>query len=234
MIDLWVQSSDWQAGTQGGMFFFGADSMQNYSSGRLGVSDYNNGSRITGSFHVGLLAEALWRAYLATGRQDVRAKLVGMAQWVNYYAHDPSWVNPMAGAIVGQTPTLARWHRDGDSGNANVKGADPAYDTALVNILVMGYKLTGDATILAKAKVLFRNGTIYAPGNPSENDPDTKLVAANEVHHFVDTMNNPDAIFFEYNKGELRYCYLLFENGGNPIVMGNVIRPSAPSNLAAQ
>jgi hypothetical protein len=50
----------------------------------------------------------------------------------------------------------------------------------------------------------------------------------------VDTLHSPDQFLFEYNKGELQYSYLLFENGGNPIVMGTVVAPQPPTNLTAQ
>jgi len=77
------------------------------------------------------------------------------------------------------------------------------------------------------ARTLFRKGTLWAPGYSSP-----KQVADNEVHHYVDTLTNPDVFLFEYNKGELQYNYLLFENGGNPTVLGPT--PRSPTNLAVQ
>src|SRR5262249_57970587 len=110
---------------------------------------------------------------------------------------------------------------------------DPAYDTAMVNTLVIGYKLTGSTSMLTLAKDMFRRGTIYGAG--AESDPPlTRIVGPTEVSHFVDTLTNPDTIFFDYNKGELQYSYLLFENGGNPIVMGAGVTPKPPTSLTAQ
>jgi hypothetical protein len=221
LIDGWVRSPDWRAGTVGGNYFVGRDQMQ-YAG--TNASAYDAGRRVNSAFQFALHTEALWRAYLATGRSDVRDKLVNMALWAEHYAHDPSYVNPMVGAWYGQNGDLSRWHRDGDSGNTNVKGTDPVYDTATVNTLVIGYKLTGRASMLNLARTLFRRGTIFAAGSAGD-PPTTKLVPDNQVHHYVDTLTNPDQNLFDYNKGELQYTYLLFENGGNPVIMGTVPQP---------
>lgn len=225
LIDTWVQSPDWTTGQAGGNYFM---SRENMGAASLSGGDYDNGMRANSAFQIGTHVEAMWRAYLATGRADVRDKLIAMAQWAEYYAHDPAYVNPMVGAWLGQRGDLSRWHRDRDSGNANVKGTDPAYDTALVNTLVIGYKFTGSTSMLNLARTLFRNGTIFSPG-PANAPPSTKLVADDEVHHYVDTLTDPSNVLFEYNKGELQYTYLLFENGGNPVVMG--VAPNPPRNL---
>jgi len=225
LIDGWVRSPDWQSGAVGGNYFIHRDAMTSAGSN---ASAYDSGLRANSAFQIGLHVEALWRAYLATGRDDVRSKLVDIARWVAHYAHDPSYVNPMVGAWLGQRGDLSRWHRDGDSGNANVSGADPVYDTSLVNSLVIGYKLTGDQSMLDKARVFFRKGTQWPPGERNRS----KLVADNEVHHYVDTLTNPDVFLFEYNKGELQYAYLLFENGGRPVVLGAPPRP--PGNVTVQ
>ena len=86
-------------------------------------------------------------------------------------------------------------------------------------------------SMLNKARLLFRKGTQWPPGVGGQ----PKLVPDNEVHHFVDTLANPDIFLFDYNKGELQYTYLLFENNGNPIVE-NAVGPSPqpPTNLAVQ
>lgn len=228
LLDNLVQSPDWETGVVGGNYFVGRDQMP---AAGTNASAYDAGRRVNSAFQFALHTEALWRGYLATGREDIRDKLVDIALWTEYYAHDPSWVNPMVGAWFGQNGDLTRWHRDTDSGNTNVKGADPSYDTAIVNSLVIGYKLTGQTTMLNLAKTMFRRGTIFAPGSVVDA-PFTKLVADNEVHHFVDTLTNPDVFLFDYNKGELQYSYLLFENGGNPVVLANP--PQAPSGLTAE
>jgi hypothetical protein len=228
LIDAWVRSPDWATGAVGGNYFVGRDQMP-YAG--TNVAAYDQGRRVNSAFQFALHTEGLWRAYLATGREDVRQKLVDIALWTEYYAHDPSYVNPMVGAWYGQNGDKSRWHRDGDSGNTNVKGTDPVYDTATVNTLVIGYKLTGRRSMLELARTMFRRGTIFAAGSAAD-PPTTKLVPDNQVHHFVDTLTNPDQFLFDYNKGELQYTYLLFENGGNPIVMGAV--PNPPTGLSVQ
>jgi hypothetical protein len=133
----------------------------------------------------------------------------------------------MVGAWLGhEISTGARWHREGDSGNANISGADPVYDTALVNVLVRGYKLTGYYPMLNLAYKLWRNGTIYPPGQTGQ----AKLVADTDVHHYADTRRDPDPAVFNYNKGEIQYVSDLFENGGIP----SVITRASTSALATQ
>jgi hypothetical protein len=74
---------------------------------------------------------------------------------------------------------------------------------------VLGYKFTGETALLAKAKARFRSGTQYADGGAG-----TAKEPANQVHHYIDTLT--DGLYFSYNKGELQYNYLIFENGGVP------------------
>lgn len=236
LLNAWVQSPDWRAGAAGGMYFVSKEEMQDsLVSQGFGGGEYDAGTRVTSAFQVGLVAEALWRGYLATGRDDIKTKLIAMARWVQYYAHDPTWVQPMAGDWFGQNGNLTRRYSISDSGNVNIKSGDPSYDTSMVNTLVIGYKLTGDATLLTAAGSLFRTGTLYPSGAPSESNPNI-LGPANRVYHYVDTLasSGDDFLLFDYNKGELQYSYLLFENGGNPIVMGTVISPRPPTNLTAQ
>jgi hypothetical protein len=226
LLDGLVQSPDWRAGAVGGNYFVSRDQM---AAGGSSAAAYDAGRRLNSAFQFALHTEALWRGYLATGRADIRAKLVDIARWTEYYAHDPSYVNPMVGAWFGQNNSdLSRWHRDSDSGNANVNGSDPVYDTALVNTMVIGYKLTGSQSMLAMAKTLFRKGTLWPPGYRHQ-----KHVADNEVHHYVDTLTNPDQFLFDYNKGELQYTYLLFENNGNPTLLTGPT-PRSPTNVTVQ
>jgi hypothetical protein len=219
IIDLFIQAPNFEAGADGGMYFVGADEMANISSGDFDSADWNAGVRLVGTFHIGIAAEAHWRAYLATGRADVRQRIIDMADWVMYYAYDnATWTHPMPGATIGQLANLARYDRDdGGTNSADTKSTDPSWSTNLVNLHVMAYKLTGNSAYLTRAQYLFRRGTRHLPGGSAENP--NPLVPLDEVHHFVDTWANGTAAEFEWNKGELRYTYLLFENGGVPTVL---------------
>ena len=40
-----------------------------------------------------------------------------------------------------------------------------------------------------------------------------------EVHKYADLQCDPSRKRFQFNKGQLQYCYQVFENGGNPGVL---------------
>jgi hypothetical protein len=104
----------------------------------------------------------------------------------------------------------ALWHSFSYSCGDNCTSADPVYSTALVNTLVRGYRYTGDIKYYDKARVMLNRGT------KGEYDSLKRTAPDNEVHHFIDTIfsSGDDYFFLNYNKGELFYTYLIFENGG--------------------
>jgi hypothetical protein len=213
LIDRYANSTSWQEAPtlgiiQGGHYFCDRDWMN--QNGQGGTSAYDAGRRSNSVFMYGLHAEAVWRAFLSTGRADMRDRLIKMARFIQYYGHVPTHAVPFTGAFMGHQ-NGAHWHRDGDN------SANCSYDASVVNTLVWGYKLTGDTNLLNRARVHFRQATRWSEGNPAGGGG--PLVGSNEVYAFVDTRKNPDAIFFAHNKGQLQYCYQLFENEGNPTTL---------------
>ena len=225
LIELYMGSPDWQAAptngiVQGGAYFCDQAWMntngQNagYSGGARtayasGDAAWSAGARSNSSYQYSLHGEFLWRAYLITKRTDVRDRLIQFARFIEYYAHDPAHTangGPFVTSIFGHRAG-ARWHRD-------LPGA-AHYDASVVNILVWGYKLTGDANLLARAKVHFRQATRWAEGQPGAGAG--PLVAENQVSDFIDTRRNVGgSVFFTDNKGQLQFVYQIFENGGRP------------------
>ncbi len=205
----WLQSPDWEDTKNspiivGGSYFLSDNPYGNYATGQ----------RVQSAFSYGILCEAFWRVYQQTGRTDVRDRLIAMARFINYYCVNPANVNGMSGSWWGHS--AGRYHHPNTNNantNPNVAPSDPTYQTAIVNALVIGYKLTGEAAFLNKAKEQFRKGTQYVDygGAGAPKQPD------NLVHHYIDTLDNSGG-YFAYNKGELQYSYLLFENGGAPSV----------------
>ena len=213
MITRWLQSPDWQDSTSsniaaGGHYFCSPEMHSSFPE----FGTYASGYRINSSFQYALITEAFWRAYLLTARTDLRARLIAMSRFINHYCVNPSHVNGMSGSWWGHANGGYHHARHNGAGhtNPNTAPAEAAYQTSHVNSLVIGYKLTGDTALLDKAKAQFRSGTQYDDGGPgTPKQPD------NQVHHYIDTLANPD-FYFAYNKGELQYSYLLFENGGVP------------------
>ncbi len=218
LIDAWVQSPDWDSAR--GMYFcsdFTTDAV-------VGPGSYAAGTRIHSAFQIGVLAEALYQAYRTTGRTDVKERLVAMANFVDQYGLDPtyqytaSWFGIKDGNI---------WHSYSSSGTATFW--DTNYTTSLVNTLVLGYKLTGNRHFYDRAKYVFNRGTKGVYGSPTQrSSPD------NVVDHFVDsTFDSASGSFYlAFNKGELQYTYLLFENGGLPST--DTTPPARPKNLTVK
>ena len=85
-----------------------------------------------------------------------------MAQFIKQYALDPKY------QYTGQAFGICNgrhWNGEGYSASSpwgprsNVTIFDPSYTTALVNLLVFGYKLSGDTSLLTSAQHFFNRGT---------------------------------------------------------------------------
>ncbi len=182
---------------------------------------YDDGYRFNSTFQVGLLVNAVWRLYVQTGNETLRDRLIKMARYILYYAHDPSWNYPNVGSYWGHTNTGGRWwtrniiHGRGDGTFAQAD-TETAYDASLANAMVIGYKLTGEQAMLDFGRYLFErtnrwkaNGALIerTPGNP---------IPDNEVLKYADTTADSSDERFRWNKSVTQYCDQLFENGGVP------------------
>lgn len=248
MIDLWVNSKEWEDTVTyttpspcaaGGMYYFGRDQTLD-GSDMTGTAAYDAGLRMTNSWMTGIMINAFWLAYKATGRSDVRGKIVKMAEFVRHYIWNPSHVNAMVGTYFGHY-NGGYYHRRGGTISLPSGGdahTDPntaptdSYDISLVNALVYGYKLTGDVSFLNKAKQVFRQATCYT-GATGAGRP---KLAQNEVHHYMDTKRKtPETKYFNYNKGEIQYAFAIAENAGVPAVEGAWViydlRPTQPGQV---
>ncbi|MFZ5469619.1 MAG: hypothetical protein ACOZIN_09295 [Myxococcota bacterium] len=205
LIDAWMMSPDWDAR---GMYFNSQESIDLSS----GAGTYASGRRAQSTFQIGIAAEALYQAFRTTGRTDVKDRLVAMARYVDQNGLDATY--QYAGSSFGYQGS-ASWHNY--SANGTPTFWDPVYTTSLVNTLVLGYKLTGETTLFERAKYFFNRGTKGVYGSPTQRAADDST-----VHHFVDSTfdSSSGSFYLAYNKGELQYTYLLFENGGRPTVLG--------------
>jgi hypothetical protein len=138
-----------------------------------------------------------------------------MARYVQYYAHDPSWNYPNVGSRFGHEGDGSRWHKDPGDGTASNAAKDCSYDMSLINLMVIGYKFTGESAMLAFARTLFSRGNRYDPGGTRQ----LWAASLNHVHKYIDLLCDPSRRRHQYNKGALQYAYQIFENGGNPNVL---------------
>jgi len=200
VIDCVLQMPEWDA-TYNAYWIGQYDTDQ-----KLGAGAYASNQRIQITFHMGVMMHGLWRAWMSTGRADVRQRLVDLATF--YRDH------PLDGEGFFQI-YLGRDLDDGSTITAGGSAGDPgdphhgSYTTGPIIGLVAAYKLTGDSTYLARARQVWQTFQEYHSGTPGE------------LHHFTDTqIASGDG--FQYllqNKGELQYAHLLFENGGQPTVL---------------
>ncbi len=205
LIDLWLNSPDWDVR---GMYFPNAEQTDIHY--KLGNGAYDAGARVQSPFQIGALAEAFVQAYRTTGRTQLKDRLVAMARFVDRYGLDPryQYAGSVFGIVNGNT-----WHNYSSTGSASFW--DPVYTTSLVNLLVFGYKFTGDQKLLIRAEQFFNRGTKGIYG-----DPERRAAADDVVHHFVDSRFDSSSgdFYLAFNKGELQYTYAIFENGGAPTI----------------
>lgn len=195
---LMNNTTEWS--TVHGFYFWGEFNTDTVQPGL-----YASGTRIASPFETGVLAEGLWRAYKATGRTDIRDRLVAMSRFVQNRGLDAT-----------MQYTGSRFGVNSSGQTVHYFLTDPVYTTDLTNLLVIGYKLTGDTTLLDRARVHFNRGT------KGEYGTGARLAGDTEVHHFIDTRfaSATGNFYLDYNKGELLYTYLIFENGGLPTIEG--------------
>lgn len=222
LIDLWLASPDWDAAQ--GMYWVSDEQMGYYNlTPPDGPLSYAAGDRAVSSFHVGQLAEAFFAAWLspnvAQSKKDaLRARIVAMATWVRANGLDPTY--RYSSDTFGIRGSGGAWW---NYSLGPVSFWDGVYTVSLVNVLVLGYKFTGDVSFLSgpasnglyPAQYAFNRGIKNIYGSTTDRE-----CADDVVGHFVDTRFDTSTgnEYLYNNKGELQYTYLIFENGGNPTV----------------
>jgi hypothetical protein len=211
ILNMLMGSNHWNS--QYGMYFYGEWSTDQ----SLGSGAYDAGARITSPFQIGVLTEGMAHAWRVTGREDVKNRIIAMADFLDQYGVDPTYeyCGSSFGIIGGNIyhnyarPPVDFW--------------DPVYTTALVNTMLWAYKFTGDIAYYNKGKYFFNRGTKGIYGEPTRRD-----CGETEVCHFVDTKFSSVSgyFYYDYNKGELQYTYLMFEEPGTAIEALPEKRPS--------
>lgn len=205
MIDAWMKSPDWDPR---GMYFVG-DWQTDY---KLGDGAYASGIRMMSSFQLGVLTEAFAQAYRTTQDPRIKEKMIAMARFVEKYGLDPKY--DYTGGHLGLKNGVI-FHDYTAKGETDFW--DPAYTTSVVNTLAWGFKLTGDSALYKKAFYFYDRGNKGIYGEPIKRN-----LSNGEIHHFVDTRFSTamENIYLDYNKGELQYTWLLFDQNkpGAPVL----------------
>lgn len=186
--------------------------------------NYTAGDRATSSFWLALQAEAMFMAWRQTGDTVLRDRIIQMADFVIAGAMNPTW--NYVGEFLGKKSGALF------SDPFNGMQGESVYTTQVVNTLVMAYKFTGDTTYLDSAKIFFNRGTKGVLGSIGSGG--TRCSTDTAVCHFIDTTFDTSSANFYFgtegggSKGELQFCYLIFENGGNPTLISGGITPPPP------
>lgn len=220
LIDLWLQSPDWDA--TAGMYWVGSDQTATYQGAPI---SYAAGDRAVSSFHIGLVAQAFYLAWLspnvtAARKTALRSKIIAMADYMLQFGLDPTY--RYSSTSLGKLGAGGHWWNYSVGGEP-VTSWDGFYTTSLVNLLVMAYKFTGVSNYLNgtpannnyPAKYCFNRGTKAIFGSTSSRE-----VADDVAGHFVDTKfdTSTSSVYLYNNKGEFQYTHMIFENGGAPSV----------------
>lgn len=201
IVETLLTSAQWDESL--GSYFFGEGSTDE----KLGAGAYARGDRIQSTFQLGVLGEAMDHVYRTTGNEEVRRRMVRMASFVERYGLDAQYEysSSYIGVVGGQA------YQSYAGGTVNYW--DPVYTTSLVNTLVRGYLYTCEPHYYeAAARFFIRgNGGIYG-------EPTRRSVMTGEIDHFVDSRFDSSSgnFFFDRNKGELQYTYLLFDPARHP------------------
>lgn len=197
IIERLLAAPEWDA--ERGMYFLGEWGTDEY----LGMGSWQNGARIQSPFMIGVLGEGMDHAYRTTGNEELRTRMIAMAGFVDEYGLDPDYqyTASMFGIVDGEV-----WH--GYAAEEPVEFWDPVYTTSLVNTLVRGWRYSCDPAFYERARFFFERGNRGIYGEPVET-----AAPEGTIHHFVDTRfdTSSGSFFYDYNKGELQYTYLIFD-----------------------
>ncbi|MEM9386274.1 MAG: hypothetical protein AAGA68_14530 [Pseudomonadota bacterium] len=205
VVDMVLQAPDFDATY--GMYFNG--------SGPTGSNgfDYAAGDRIANTFHMGIWMDSLWHAWrVLNGENDPRAetlreRLVSMATYYRDFGPDPDGRVPLLTGLNINTGVRL-------DTSASGYGTQNVYTLSSINGLVFAYKFTGEGSYLeaAWARWGFIQEFRYGPAT---------------VGHYTDSLlaSATGFRFLAQNRGELQYTYALFENAGQPIVLGPAPKP---------
>lgn len=210
-VDLALVTPSWTPDPFGNGGIYSLDDSPNGvdKDNRWGPGSYASGIRGIQAFHLGIVVEALMECWRVSKRNDVRQRIIDIAEWVNSYGYDPTMVGPNSG-LSGMTGNNMGYNINTGVINhtANIV-PDGVMTVSVINTMVYGYKFTGTTAWLDRAWfhwLRWHDHRIAQAGGTQD------------LHHRADSDFSGSARL-RYNMGELQYCHALFENGGNPTLI---------------
>jgi hypothetical protein len=183
------------------------------------------GARISSPIYLYALATAFDRYINATGSPEIRSRAIAIANFVKQYGLHRTWNYTGQFFALDYPSPGALWHDWFDTGD--LAGFVPNYTIMLVSTLTLGYRLSGDATLLDRAKFHWDRGSKGQKGVPS-----TPLAGPTEVGKFVNSTILTNNVYYRWN-GELAFTTDFFHDYvSNGVV--DVTPPAPPANLLAR
>ena len=183
------------------------------------------GARYNSPIYLYALATAFDRYINATGDPTIRSRAIAIANFVKQYGMHRTWNYTGQFFALDYGSPGALWHDWFDTGD--LAGFVPNYSIMLVNSLTLGYRLTGDASLLDRAKYHWDRGS-----KGQKSVPSTPLAGPTQVGKFVNATILTNNVYYRWN-GELAFTTDFFHDYiANGVV--DVTPPAPPANLLAR
>jgi hypothetical protein len=232
MWTLWSVSPDWwEDGAGAGFHHHGGFSTDD----EFGSGSYDSGVRLISTFQHGLLSHAYQRYADARGSSAALDRVRKMARWaLTYGLHETEQysgkriaictdLDGVPGCVTPDHPGLLA--SDGDVGHEMFDGwdegqCDPFYTVSLIDVLVRGWRATGDQALLDRARTHWTRGSRHDFGCPwsAQAGPE------GQVCHFVNDGFVGNHLYRQ--NGQLPYAALLLADG---ILAGDGTDPPDPT-----
>lgn len=211
LAQLWLKSPDWD--DRG--FYYSGDY---YTNSVLGAGAFAAGARNAGMLHAPLINKALDRYYNLTKDLQARDRLIAQAQWVRKYALDSTYQYassdialdyPEMGSVwqkyFFKTPLTSFYHKP---------------TIWPIDMLVCGFRLTGDASYLEQAILHWNRGSKVKDGVPI-----TRFASDTQVGNFMNSEFTTSGNCYA-DGGDLVTAHLLFYEVVNQHKIQSISPPS--------
>ena len=243
VIDIVTQLGNWRdAGSSLGYEVPYLGNTGNITDNRLDTpgQTYAGGARLTNTFHMGIMMDALWHAFrVLRAESDSRQQLCAqrLIDLATFYLNIPLTGEtgmPVGGSGQNGFLHLSLGYNINDNTPVYELGEgtpDGVYSICPCNGLVMAYKLIANSSFLGVGSQPYLDRAWEVYQNFQASSSVQNPVGTGAISHYVDSQIQSNATGAQYlrnNKGELQYCYALFENGGSPLFVTGWT-PSLPS-----
>jgi hypothetical protein len=172
------------------------------------------GSGYVNPHHYANLMQSHDRYHALTGAEWARQRIAQSAEFFYRHALHPLWLHSDKYVTID---AAGNTRYDFDSKSSDTAKFNPYHTLAWVDTLVRGWRLTGDARYLERARFMYHRATTHRYGQHVMAPP---VTADGMVGSFVNA--RPSRVYFE-DHGRLQFAHLLF---------GDWMRSGLPADLS--